>query len=399
MEGWVFMRINWFSNAPWAPTGYGNQTKLFAPRIRDLGHQMSITAFYGLNGGVLQWNGIPTYPGGNHMYGQDVMYANANHFSSDLIIALLDAWVLNMAGSKTAQIPLAAWYPVDSEPIPAPVERQAQQADYRIVFSRHAEQQTNMAGLDCYYVPHGVDTEAFKPTPLAEARERIFTDRVDPDVFLVGMVAANKGTPSRKALPENLQAFAQFHRKHPDSVLYLHTHKAEAGENGGVNLPEIIQYLGLRPGTDVVFVDQYAYHLGLPDEYMALMYSSLDVLLMATMGEGFGIPTVEAQACGCPVIVGDWTASGELCFSGWKIPKEQAAGWWTPLAAYQYMPMVDGIVEALEKAYQAKGKKHIRQDARTGAMEYDADSITKRYWKPVLEDIEKRISDGRKDAA
>jgi hypothetical protein len=32
------MRINWFSNSPWASTGYGVQTRLFVPRIRKLGH-------------------------------------------------------------------------------------------------------------------------------------------------------------------------------------------------------------------------------------------------------------------------------------------------------------------------------------------------------------------------
>lgn len=310
----------------------------------------------------------------------------------------MDVWVMNPAGARSAQIPLAAWYPVDSEPIPQPVARQAQQVDYRIVFSRYAEEQTHMAGMDCYYVPHGVDTKIFKPYPSGESRELV---GIDKDTFLVGAVMANKGVPSRKALPENLQAFAEFHRKHSDSVLYLHTHKAQNGENGGVNLPELIQYLGLRMGTDVIFVDQYHYQLfGLPDEYMAKMYSMLDVLLMSTMGEGFGIPTVEAQACGTPVIVGDWTASGELCFSGWKIPKSESQGWWTQLAAYQYMPRVGAIVDALEQAYQAKGKQHLRKDARAGALDYDADDITERYWKPVLEDIEQRIDDGReKDVA
>ena len=30
------MRIAWLSNAPWAPTGYGNQTKVFTPRINAI---------------------------------------------------------------------------------------------------------------------------------------------------------------------------------------------------------------------------------------------------------------------------------------------------------------------------------------------------------------------------
>ena len=182
------MKINWFSNSPWSPTGYGNQTRMFAGRLKDAGHEMTITAFYGLEGGILHWNGIPVYPRANHPYGQDIMFANAAHAKSDLIVALLDAWVLEPK-NKIKDIPLAMWYPVDSEPIPAAVAYKIEQADFRIAFSRFGEQQTNMAGMDCYYVPHGVDTKTYKPVPQAEAREKL---QIDDDVFLVGMVAANK---------------------------------------------------------------------------------------------------------------------------------------------------------------------------------------------------------------
>ncbi len=32
------MRILWHSNAPFLKTGYGQQTAIWAPRLRDLGH-------------------------------------------------------------------------------------------------------------------------------------------------------------------------------------------------------------------------------------------------------------------------------------------------------------------------------------------------------------------------
>ena len=56
------MRILWSSNAPWAGTGYGNQTRTFVPRIKDLGHDMAVLAFYGLEGAQINWQGIPIYP-------------------------------------------------------------------------------------------------------------------------------------------------------------------------------------------------------------------------------------------------------------------------------------------------------------------------------------------------
>ena len=55
-------RILWHSVAPWAPSGYGQQTKVFAPRIRDLGHHVAISAYWGLEGSVLNWGGMSVYP-------------------------------------------------------------------------------------------------------------------------------------------------------------------------------------------------------------------------------------------------------------------------------------------------------------------------------------------------
>ena len=108
---------------------------------------------------------------------------------------------------------------------------------------------------------------------------------------------------------------------------------------------------------------------------------------MATMGEGFGIPIIEAQACGTPVIVGDWTANGELCFSGWKIPKSDAVTIWTALGTNQYHVRPEAVRDALEMAYTKRGNQRMKERARAGALQYDADKVTDEYWKPYLESL------------
>ena len=52
----------------------------------------------------------------------------------------------------------------------------------------------------------------------------------------------------------------------------------------------------------MIFSDQYTYLLGWPEERMAQLYNAFDVLSLASSGEGFGIPLIEAQACGVPVV-------------------------------------------------------------------------------------------------
>ena len=384
-------KIMWSSNAPWCATGYGNQTNLFIYRLKDLGYDMACTAFYGLEGRILTMNDVRFYPKGRHPYGLDIIGAHAQQFGANVLITLIDAWVLDPRAFPSA-INWIPWFPVDMEPLPPPVRDKVKLAYKRIVFSRFGERMVKDAGLDCYYVPHGVDTKLFYPMPMKDCREAL---KWPTDKFIVGMVAANKGVPSRKAFCPQIEAFSQLHKKHPDSMLYLHTDNG-VGKQECVNLPEFVTSLGLKAGilgqanpaeVDVLFAEGYQYLIGYPDEFMRQAYSSFDVLLSVSMGEGFGIPILEAQACGCPVIVGDWTSMSELCFSGWKIDKSEADPWWTPLAAYQWQPRIGAVLDRLDRAYIGKGREKFRIQATQGALAYDADLVTADYWKPVLFDI------------
>jgi len=380
------MRINWFSNSPAASTGYGNQTKLFVPRLAKLlDGGISITSFFGNQAGVLNINGVKVYPTFKHPYGQDVMGAHAVYDGADAIISLLDVWVVQPEGLP---VPWFPWFPIDHEPIPYNVLSVAKKATKGIVMSKFGKKMAEQAGLDVMYVPHAVDTKIFKQIDRTKAREYCGFPQ---DKFIVGMVAANKGNPSRKAFCEQIAGFAAFHSVHPDSLLYLHT---DDGTHGGdcINLVRFVQRVGLEVGRDVVFADQYMYQLGFPDDYMVSAYNSMDVLLNVSLGEGFGIPIIEAQSCGCPVIVGDWTSMSELCLVGWKVPKNQALPVYHDFFdAFQYQVKAESVCELLEEAYKERGNEEMRGEAHRRMLKYDVDTVTERYWKPALKEIEQLI--------
>src|SRR3990172_1826627 len=219
----------------------------------------------------------------------------------------------------------------------------------------------------------------------AECRKRV---GVPLDRYLVGTVAMNKGNPSRKCFPEMLEAFARFHSRHPDALYLLQTEKGD-GIEGMVNLPELVRNLGLEEGKDVIFCNQYQQVLGFQPEYLADFYNCLDVHLITTRGEGFGLPILESQACGAPVITGGWTACKELFFAGQLLdPEKDAEREYSGLAAYQFRPRVSAIDAALEAEYQHRSDT---TEAVKRAQEYDADLVTEKYWKPVLEEIEKGL--------
>ncbi len=129
--------------------------------------------------------------------------------------------------------------------------------------------------------------------------------------------------------------------------------------------------------------NQLAMETGTSAEEMAGLFSSFDVLLNPSYGEGFGIPIVEAQACGTPVIVNNHTSMPELCGSGWVIDGEP---WYdSEQQAFWKAPNVDLIVDALEEAYEQRHDQARRDAARDFAVAYDADLVTDEHWKPTLE--------------
>lgn len=379
------MKILIHANAPWAATGYGQQCNQLALRLRDAGHDVAISAFYGLQGSVQVWEGIPVYPQGMHPYGNDVITAHAEqHFGrleDGLIITLVDAWVLPTELLADANV--AMWTPVDHEPVPQRVAQALQKIQGTpIAMARNGYDQLVSAGIEnVRYAPHGIDTNLMKPMDRDVSRQRLGIP--DEKTFVVGMVAANKGTPSRKGFCEAFQAFAAFQKKHPEALLYLHTEVL--GTVDGVNLVKLALACGIDIDSVVPMHQYRGFILGMPSEHMPYVYSACDVLLNPALGEGFGIPIVEAQACGTPVIVNDWTAMRELAGPGWKVEGQR---FWTSQESWGQTASVPALIRALEGAWKKRGNQKLRDECRRFALNYDADKVFAEHWRPILRDLE-----------
>jgi glycosyltransferase involved in cell wall biosynthesis len=348
------------------------------------GHEPALIAYVGLTGKNINFNGIEVFPAGLHPYGQDIWVEHTKRFGTNIMFSLTDAWVIQPE-TIPSNFKWIAYYPVDSNPIPPLVRERIASAYKRIAMSKYGVQKTNEAGLDCYYVPHAVDTKQYYPIDKQEARKML---QLPEDAYIIGTVAMNKGAnPSRKSFVEMMLAFRIFKQSHPKAVYLLHTHDGQ-GMDGVVHFRELCMQNGLEIGKDVIFTDPYFSYVGAPVEMMRALYSSLDVFMLVSMGEGFGIPILEAQACGCPVIVGDWTAMSELCFSGHKVDIKDSTPFYTPQGSFMYTPHIEAIERKLELEYM---KPSSRKKALAGAIEYDADLVYEKYWKPVLADIEKSL--------
>lgn len=382
------MRILWASNAPWNPSGYGVQTNQVVSRLHRDGHAVAVAANHGLDGTSLVWNGIPVFPKAMDGYGRDAVLPLYERWRRDgngetpLLLTLFDVWVYS--DPAWDPLPIASWVPIDHLQVPPEVLKFA--AKHRMIaMSQHGQRALAAAGIRADYVPHAVETSVFRPAP-TRAREVL---GIPPDAFVVLIVAANKGNqPPRKAWAEMLTAYAAFAQSRPDVYLYLHTEIT--GLANGINLPTLLQLRGIAPErlrispqAEMVMGDFTASVLN--ELYNAA--GTNGVFLNTSFGEGFGVPALEAQAAGCPVIVSNVTAQPELCGAGWTT--ETQVYYDLTQGADYGIPLIDSIVANLEAAYAARGDQALRDRAVSFAAGYDAEVVYQRDWKPLLADLER----------
>lgn len=335
-------------------------------------------------------------PKGQDSYGSDVIAEHAAHTGSEALITLMDAWVLDKGQLRRIQeelkVPVFHWLPIDVLGVSVADLGHLQEAGTTpIAMSRHGQRELKKAGIPrVFYVPHGIDTKVFKPP---EDREALRASFNTAGRFTCGVNSANKGTPARKNFSGQMEAFRIFREKHPEAnaLLLLHTWRAAPG---GENLDRMAQRKGLPPDS-YSFSHQYRYTIGMiTPQLLSDWYGACDVLLNCSWGEGFGIPIIESQAAGTPVIVNDATSMSELCGAGWKVPGDP---YWNEFHADNWQtPYVKAMVRALEKAYELyrnnerdHGMDRLREKARKFALKYDADRVLNLYWKPVLAEIER----------
>ena len=381
--------ISLATNTPGVPTGYGVQAKLLAERLLRHGVDVAALSNYGLEGRIdtlkLENGEIPHYPRGMTTYSGDVLKLYHEDFLADrdlpnYILTLYDAWVY-LDTKDIDDINILSWVPIDHLTIPPRVEQWCNKENVTpIAMSEFGLKQLKDKGIDAHYIPHSVDTSVFKPTYEIDGQPIREYYGLKDDDFLVGMVAANKanGQIHRKAFAENILAFSLFKKQNPNAYLYIHSEPTKM--YNGFNLLALMAACGLDKDS-VLFPDSHKYRMGYSDEEMAALYSGMDILLHVSYGEGFGVPAIEAQACGTPTISSSWTASLELAGPDSYLVEGQPF-WDEPQFSWFEIPLVPSIVNALQKAYE-RGRGDFPETVKF-AKAYDVEAVWEAYWLPFL---------------
>lgn len=319
------MVILFASDSPYYPTGFAKQLGGVAQYISEnTDHEIHFLGWQTRGNIKDERFDYVIHGGKNEPYGIDAYEGLFDAINPDVVITLGDA---HMTPLNRMNHPFwIGYFPLDGHPISSNILSVISQMDMRIAMADYGLQLCLEHKLHpTEFIPHFVETDIFKPIDKKKCRKEMkgfFTDingevmDIPEDAFIIGSVARLN---PRKHNMRLLQAFKDFIDNIPDEdkknvYLYLHLDPKDPlflkDKNHDYMFLEMVNTFGID--DRVIFTKNNYFLEGLSIEEMIRLYNVFDIHAIATGGEGFGVPTIEAMSCGVPSIITDYTTSKEL---------------------------------------------------------------------------------------
>lgn len=147
-------------------------------------------------------------------------------------------------------------------------------------------------------IPHGVDHTRFRPPPLATSPARTSPAQASPAqppyIAFLGTIEP------RKDVPTLVRAFGHIAARHPDLTLVV------AGSPGW-GLDAVEAAISANPYRERIKRPGY-----LSEEQIVLLLQNAAAVAYPSLEEGFGLPALEALACGAPLVTTTGSAMEEV---------------------------------------------------------------------------------------
>lgn len=275
-------------------------------------------------------------------------------FKPDIVLSYRDPW-MDMFISKSPLRPYFHWVwmpTVDSDPQKQSWIEGFANTDAILCYSEFGMKTLRKdAGHLCNVVgcaSPGIDPEIYKIYDKNEIRSQL---GLNGDINIIGTVMRNQ---KRKLFPELIKAFEKFLKVAPPEIrnntyLYLHTSYPEKmGWNlgylvseyevggkilttyvcrscGGYHADFFKDALSFCPKCQKITSVMPSVALGLEVPDLVKIYNTFDLYVQYAICEGFGMPQVEAAACGVPVVATDYSAMEDVLqyTHGYPVPVQK----------------------------------------------------------------------------
>jgi glycosyltransferase involved in cell wall biosynthesis len=311
------MRILWISDSPDTPSGFGNVTRFVCEGLARRGHNVSIIGWQSKQ--EQDWHGCKVFPASG-MLGSRSLFPFLVRYRPEIVIALGDVWWLPYFTAphvrrqmQLTDTPWALYFPIDGDleggKLPQSWIQMLTEVDIPIAMSQFGRDAAVGSGVKCRYIPHGVDRGFFYPPADREQA------KAEVDAQGRFLVLSDSRNQPRKMLPRLLDVFAKFAAGRPDALLHLHTDPEDEFTRSGIysyNVRADLKHLGIESQVRFTPGMKLQKGGGVPLEQLSKYYRAADVHLLASSGEGFGLPTLQAAAAGAVPMASDYSASREL---------------------------------------------------------------------------------------
>lgn len=408
-------RVLWLSDGPELTTGYCTISRKLLNYLTDLGWECHFLKHTGNQQTFLPGTKLEdgeefkfhVHGAGMQPYCQDIIIPKIRELKPDVFGVLLDTfmcypWILNLDFAPAKSL---FYYPSDGggklendkyvpgkvgAGMPLNCQQVLQKMDKSVAMAKFGQRQVEAKyGIKTDYIPHAIEPEVYKP--LSEAERMIARMELSQitginltDKFIIGVVARNQG---RKMLDRTFMAMAEVAKKIPNAVLLIHSDKYDPASYFN---PDALMYeLGIQ--NRIIFTGT-RYYKGFDYKTMNKVYNVMDVFCLGTSGEGFGIPIIEAMACGVPVLCTDYTTTWELieqhkAGEAIKLGDEILGTWNVGRGVMDINDCADKIVKLyndpeLRKEYGKNGREAVLK-------EYTWEKVAKDWDKLLTELIKK----------
>lgn len=322
------MKLLYYGENPTNPTGFGQMSHQILKALAETGHTIEVVATSVVEGQIdtssFPYAFFPCPPGAEDLRNSPLIEDKLKNDDHDIFFYMGDfganddvfVW-LGEARTKRPDLLSIAYCPLDCDILIPEAFSYMACVNVPVVYTEHAKRRIEfyrpeLKGQISVIYP-GCEPDVFYPLSPEDrraARKDLFSIE-DDETFLVVNVNRNQ---LRKDLARTMVCFHEFHKRHPNSILYLHSVQNDLGGSLPITaLTAGLNVTGEGGDREIMFTPP-TFSLGNPFSRADLnrVYNAADLLISTSTGEGWGLATSEAFSAGTPVLVPGNTANLDI---------------------------------------------------------------------------------------